>query len=174
MARHEDRREELLDKIADHLLREGIAGSNLRPLAKAIGLSDRMLLYYFRDKDDILEAGLGRVADRLTDILNHAASERQLPSEELRAKLAPLLLDDAIWPYMQLWLEIASLSARNQAPFSEVGASLGRHFLAWAAAQLDVAEEQARRAEAVRLCASLEGLVLLKSLGLGEEAKTAY
>lgn len=174
MSRHDDRRDELLDKIADHLLDAGIAGSNLRPLARAIGVSDRMLLYYFKDKDDILQAGLGRVAERLTAMLEAVASPARLRSAELRQLLAPLLLEDALWPYMQLWLEIASLSARRTVPFDAIGKALGEHFLAWARAQLEIEEGVCPEREAVRLFASLEGLVLLKSLGLGEAAAKAY
>ena len=66
MSRHAERREQLLDKVADHLLVAGIAGSSLRPLAEAVGLSDRMLLYYFKDKEDVIAGGLARVAERLT------------------------------------------------------------------------------------------------------------
>ena len=36
----------------DHVLRNGLIGLSLRPLGAAIGTSDRMLLYHFRDKDD--------------------------------------------------------------------------------------------------------------------------
>jgi len=40
-----DRRQAALERMADHLLREGMTGASLRPLAAAAGTSDRMLLY---------------------------------------------------------------------------------------------------------------------------------
>jgi len=48
------------------VLEHGLIGLSLRPLAAALGTSDRMLLYHFRDKDGaevdvVLERG-GRVA----------------------------------------------------------------------------------------------------------------
>ena len=48
-----DRRGELLDRMAAHLLAHGLEGANLRPLARAAGTSDRMLLYYFADKEEL-------------------------------------------------------------------------------------------------------------------------
>ena len=174
MSRHAERREQLLDKVADHLLVAGIAGSSLRPLAEAVGLSDRMLLYYFKDKEDVIAGGLARVAERLTVRLEAATASTQMPLDQLRSRLADLLLDDAIWPYMQLWLEMASLSARGEEPFRTVGKSLGEHFLEWGSAQLASANEVDRARDAIHLLASLEGLVLLKSLGLDEALRGAY
>lgn len=174
MSRHEKRRDEILDRVADHLLSRGIAGSSLRPLAEAAGLSDRMLLYYFKDKDEVLSEGLGRVAERLTVMLEAATAAERLPLDALRKRLAGLLLDDALWPYMQLWLEIASLSARAEAPFAAIGHQLGLQFLAWGAAQLDCSSEAERPREAAELLASIEGLVLLKSLGLIDVARSAF
>ena len=39
------RREELLDQVTDHVLEHGLIGFTLRPVAAAIGTSDRMLIY---------------------------------------------------------------------------------------------------------------------------------
>ena len=59
------RREEAIERMADHLLAEGLGAATLRPLAAAAGTSDRMLLYYFNDKDELLSATLHRVAERM-------------------------------------------------------------------------------------------------------------
>ena len=58
----DDRRDALIDRLADHMLAIGIGASSLRTLAKAAGTSDRMLLYYFRDKDELVAATLERIA----------------------------------------------------------------------------------------------------------------
>ena len=51
MVEASDKRAALIDKLADHVLADGLLHASLRPLAKAVGTSDRMLLYYFKDKD---------------------------------------------------------------------------------------------------------------------------
>ena len=58
------RREKLARAAADHALDHGLIGLSLRPLAAALGTSDRMLLYHFRDKDDLMAAILRVATDR--------------------------------------------------------------------------------------------------------------
>jgi AcrR family transcriptional regulator len=48
------RREELAEAATDYALEHGLIGLSLRPLAEALGTSDRMLLYHFGDKDDLV------------------------------------------------------------------------------------------------------------------------
>jgi AcrR family transcriptional regulator len=60
VGRHKDpqRREELLESIADYLLENGLAELSLRPLAQAIGTSPRILLYHFGSKEALVASGL--------------------------------------------------------------------------------------------------------------------
>ena len=60
MSRHED----LLDQVTDHVLSHGLIGLTLRPLAAAIGTSDRMLIYHFGSRDALVSAVVGRATDR--------------------------------------------------------------------------------------------------------------
>ena len=83
MASARDKRSDLIDKLADHILAEGLLNASLRPLAKAVGTSDRMLLYYFKDKDELIEAVLNRIAARITVILEQSSPPEPLPLEVL-------------------------------------------------------------------------------------------
>lgn len=58
------RREELLDSATDYVLDHGLIGLSLRPLAAAIGTSDRMLIYHFDTRDALVTAIIARVNDR--------------------------------------------------------------------------------------------------------------
>ena len=55
---------ELLDAIAGHIQAHGVAELSLRPLAKAVGSSPRVLLYYFGSKEDLVVKALGRLRER--------------------------------------------------------------------------------------------------------------
>jgi AcrR family transcriptional regulator len=57
-------REELLDKVTDHVLERGLIGLSLRPVAAAVGTSDRMLIYHFRSRDALVSAVVARATDR--------------------------------------------------------------------------------------------------------------
>ncbi|MEY2247949.1 TetR/AcrR family transcriptional regulator [Streptomyces sp. BF23-18] len=60
MARPSDqaKRRELTDRVRAYLVRNGLAGLSLRPLARALGTSDRMLLYYFGTKEGMVAEAL--------------------------------------------------------------------------------------------------------------------
>jgi len=47
--------------MADYVLSEGLGLQRSDPWAAAVGTSDRMLLYYFADKDELLTATLERI-----------------------------------------------------------------------------------------------------------------
>ena len=51
-----NRREVLLDTVTDHVLERGLIDLTLRPLAAAIGTSDRMLIYHFGSRDALVSA----------------------------------------------------------------------------------------------------------------------
>ncbi|UDY22864.1 TetR/AcrR family transcriptional regulator [Nocardioides sp. Kera G14] len=58
------RRDELLDQVTDHVLAHGLIGLTLRPLAAAIGTSDRMLIYHFGSRDQLVTDVVTRSCER--------------------------------------------------------------------------------------------------------------
>lgn len=54
------RRRELLDAAYQHVLGNGLSDMSLRPLAKAIGSSPRVLLFLFGSKEELVQALLAR------------------------------------------------------------------------------------------------------------------
>jgi AcrR family transcriptional regulator len=63
------RREELAERATDYALEHGVAGLTLRPLAAAVGTSDRMLLYHFGSKDALLAEVIERSNRRSLEVL---------------------------------------------------------------------------------------------------------
>jgi AcrR family transcriptional regulator len=47
-------REQLLERVIDHLCEHGIGDTSLRSLAAALGTSHRMLIYHFGSKEELL------------------------------------------------------------------------------------------------------------------------
>jgi len=60
-------REELLEKVTDHVLEHGLIGLSLRPVAAAVGTSDRMLIYHFGSRDALVSAVVARSTERAVD-----------------------------------------------------------------------------------------------------------
>jgi len=59
-----NRRECLLDQVTDHVLEHGLIGLTLRPVAAAIGTSDRMLIYHFESRDALVSEVVARATER--------------------------------------------------------------------------------------------------------------
>lgn len=57
-----DRRpDELLDAIVDYVAEHGLSDLSLRPLAKQVGSSPRILLYYFGSKEELISKIFARI-----------------------------------------------------------------------------------------------------------------
>jgi AcrR family transcriptional regulator len=72
------RRAEVLAAAADYVLSYGLAGLSLRPLAKALGTSPRMLLYDFGSKERLIAdvlAEIRRREERLLDADVHTLDD---------------------------------------------------------------------------------------------------
>ncbi|MGW3248806.1 TetR/AcrR family transcriptional regulator [Streptomyces sp. NPDC001070] len=66
MSRQADpvKRRELLDRVREYVVGHGLAELSLRPMAKALGTSDRMLLYYFGTKERLVAEALAQDTSR--------------------------------------------------------------------------------------------------------------
>lgn len=165
------RRAALLDAMADHLLAHGLAGSPLRALARAAGTSDRMLLYYFADRDELLGALLDHVADRLKTMLDAVDPSPQPWADLLRA-MWQQARTPALRPYLQLFLELGAAAGRGEEPHRTAAARIAAGFIDWTAARLDRGDGPVR-ARATLLLATLDGLTLIDGAGCADDAAAA-
>jgi AcrR family transcriptional regulator len=63
-----ERRQELLDRIVDHLAEHGLAQATLRPLAAALGVSINRLVHHFGTKEELIATALRRAVERQTAV----------------------------------------------------------------------------------------------------------
>ena len=167
-----DRRALLIDRLADHLLAHGLAGASLRPMAAAAGTSDRMLLYYFADRETLLGAVLEHVANRMAQGLEARVAPDPRVYDALLIDVRAALREPELHPYMHLWLEVAARAGRGEPPYRAIGERIAHGFLAWATTRLAV-DEAHRPAQAALLLATVDGLALLDSVGLTAIADAA-
>jgi AcrR family transcriptional regulator len=168
LSKTDEKRAAIVDRLADHVLAHGLVAANLRPLAKAAGTSDRMLLYYFSDKAEIIGATLQRIAERMTALLLARVAPEPLPLGELIAHLSSVVLDGQFWPYMCVWIELASRAGRGDPLYAPIAVQIGSGFLAWGEAQLASPDAATRTRDVARLLITIEGMVLVKAIGMGE------
>jgi len=162
------RRADIIRRLTAYVLAQGLSASSLRPLAKAAGTSDRMLLYYFKDKAEIITAVLEQISAQLVEMISTHTAAGPLPVDALRRKLAGIVFEDALWPYMRIWLDVAARAAMGDPFYRAVGEQIGRGFLEWGKAQLQSDSEAQRDIDAARLLVSIEGMLFLKSIGLDD------
>jgi AcrR family transcriptional regulator len=162
-----DRREAAIERMADHVLAEGLAAATLRPLAAAAGTSDRMLLYYFADKDELLTATLARIATRMTVQLDGAVPVApRRPFAVLLQEVWTAMASDSLRSFMPLWLDLAAGAARGLQPHLDIAGEIADGFLAWVTVRLEPEDDP----PAPLFLASIEGMYLLTAIGRGDLA----
>ena len=170
----DDRREAAIERMADHVLSEGLAAGTLRPLAAAAGTSDRMLLYYFADKDELLTATLNRIATRMIVQLDGAISAQpRRPFAALLEQVWAALASESLRPFMPLWLDLASGAARGLQPHRDVAGDIADGFLAWVTVRLLPEGDGEPAPLAPLFLVSIEGMYLLTAVGRGGLADAA-
>lgn len=165
MSKADHKRAAIVEALADFVLDQGLPGASLRPLAAAAGISDRMLLYYFADKDAIIAAVLGRIAARLARELQALGAAAPDDAAALEAALIAEVTSARLWRYMCVWLEIAACAARGDPLFQSVGGAIATAFRGWIAAHLREGDSAARARVAADILRRIEGTVLLHALG---------
>lgn len=155
-----EQREAFLAGAVEHVLRHGASGLSLRPLAAALGTSDRMLLYYFGSREHLLETVLDLVGDGLLAALTDAVpTGRSEPRELLRA-LWSLSHDPAVQPVLRLYLEILGQAAAQVAPFPAAARRVAHRWLDWVQDRVEVPAAE-RQEAAAALLATVDGLLVL-------------
>jgi AcrR family transcriptional regulator len=171
LGRRDQKRAEIIEKLARHVVEAGLGDTGLRRLAAVAGTSDRMLLYYFENKDEILTAVLTRIASGLAESLGAILGTRPLaPARALEAIWATLK-GDAFADQLRLWLDLSSRASRGDPVFGEAVAHIGEDWIAWLSGILDVPEAD-RAPLAVLMMAAVDGQVVLfpKDLSKGDAA----
>ena len=168
------RRDAAIDRMADHLLDAGLANASLRALAAAAKTSDRMLLYYFTDKDALLQATLERIAARLTAMLDAALPPgARLDFKTLLGALWTSVGAAPLRPYMRVWLELAAGAARGRAPDTALASGIMAGFVAWTEAHLEPDPGGDGGSQAALLLAIVEGGLFLDAVGHRAVAEAA-
>lgn len=169
-----DQRARCVCVLADYLLAEGLARTSLRQLAEAAEVSNRMLLYYFKDKTEILSAVAVKIAADLMVHLGEGIPEglRLSPADLLKTSAA-MMLTGELRPYMRLSIEMVAAAGRDTEPYASLASGLFGGFLSWVEVRLETKDAAQRKEEATMILAMIDGLTLLALAGKGAEAEAA-
>jgi AcrR family transcriptional regulator len=177
MGRHPDpqRKYELLNRVVDYVLDEGLGDLSLRPLAKALGTSPRMLLYHFGSKEQLMLDALDAAAQRQRHMLEEwLAADPPLAHDpaELMRRFWRWTLRPPTQPYLRLFFEVYGLAVQNPDRWQRVLDRAVRPWLATIEERLLAAGVPPEEAEtlATLAVATHRGL-LLDLLSTGEQRR---
>jgi AcrR family transcriptional regulator len=128
MSQDTARRAELAEAATDHALAHGLIGLSLRPLAAALGTSDRMLLYHFRNKDDVVATVL-----RVSNDRSVAEVQRLDPAPDLRRAVLDLwaaTTSGQLERCQRMYVEAAALGLLGREPYVSVVREANRTWVA--------------------------------------------
>ena len=165
------RQEVLVGAALDYVLRRGVADLSLRPLAAALGTSDRMLVYHFGSKRALVERVLERASTDLASIVLAEMSSGGTSTERLE-RLWGRLASAESQPYLRLWFEVQGLAAMGREPYATTVPGLLAAWLDLSASvfgELGLPLDHARRVATVEV-AAIQGL-LLDLLATGERGR---
>lgn len=174
MAKRENPKDGWLDKMADHVLQNGLEAASLRPLAKAAGTSDRMLIYYFADKTGLISSILQTIASRLMQLMVDHGAQEALPYEACLQRTVSILSAEVFAPYLRLFLSVASLSALGNPLYRALGEQLGRAYFEWAKTQVLSVTDKQHAHDAAMLLQRVEGMIFLRAIGLDDINRLAF
>lgn len=164
------RRDDLLERATDHALEHGLIGLSLRPMAAALGTSDRMLIYHFGSKDALVAAVLTTSNDRsIAAILDLA------PSGSPRAAILDLWgawTAPALARCTRMYVEAAALGLFGREPYAASVREANERWIAAVTAHITRAGLSPARAGRVATLvdATFNGLLLDRQLDDDAEA----
>jgi AcrR family transcriptional regulator len=161
------KRMEMAERIADNLLQCGSAQIPLRDLAARLGTSDRMLLYYFSDKADLIRSSLEIVSARLTALLAGALPTGAKAPRALAEDALHLLLSEPMSPYMAVWGDLVARAGRREEPFRLIAEAIMAGWQAWIEGRLEGVDEVERPRVAAAILVMLEGARQLEAIRPG-------
>lgn len=123
----EPEHDRLLRLTVDYVLEHGVAEMTLRSLGRAIGTNNRMLLYYFGSKEQLIGQALNAAGQRFP-AFTAAMTALDDPATPLVDRLLAAwrgIAQPANLPFLRLFFEIFGQAAHNPGRFDDFLARVG-------------------------------------------------
>lgn len=156
-------RDEILDGALAVAFEDGLSQVTYGRVAKRLGISDRVVVYYFASKDDLVGEVLLAVGTRLQQTLEPAFSSPAGDHLELLRAAWPIVARPGADGIFALFFEANGLAAAGREPYRTLVSQLVEIWISWTAGFFAGTPAQ-RRAEAETAVALLDGLLLLRQL----------
>jgi AcrR family transcriptional regulator len=160
----------MLQAMVAHVLEHGVADASLRPLAKAAGTSDRMLIYHFGSKEQLIGAILIELAAMFGVMLDTLfAAKRATTRAACLGEVARITRSPEMRPVMRVWMQVLAASAAGETAYLETGRSIVERLIVWVEAHLP-SEDPDPAPTARTMLVLVEGAVVLDLAGRSDVA----
>ncbi len=168
------KRARMTEALADIVLAEGLEALSLRPAAARLGTSDRMLLYYYGTKAELMNEVLGCLAGRFAAFLASTTNNSRIPPQNMVGHTANAMMSARGRPYLQLWLEIAARAGRGDKAFQDIAVTIGEFWNDWIVRSVHFPAGVTPRNAAAMMLATVNGITLLdlSTPAVAEAART--
>lgn len=163
---------DILDGALAAALDDGLSQLTFGRLAKRLGISDRIIVYYFPSKDDLISEVIVAMGLRLQTTLAEAFDAPAADHSELIAAAWPIVATPNADRTFALFFEANGLASVGRDPYRTLVPALIEGWIDWAGQFLEGTPAKRRR-EAQAAIALLDGLLLLRSLAGPDAANEA-
>jgi AcrR family transcriptional regulator len=169
---HKHTKAEILEGALSAALDDGLSQLTFGRLAKRLGISDRIIVYYFPTKDDLITEVVVSMGLRLQETLAAAFSAPAPDYTELVRAAWPVLARPEADPIFALFFEANGLATAGRDPYRTLVPELVELWIDWASHFIEGTPAQ-RRTDAETAIAIIDGLLLLRLLGGADAADRA-
>ena len=160
---HKHTKEEILHGALAAAFDDGLSQLTFGRVAKRLGISDRIVVYYFPTKGDLIGEVILAMGAELQQTLAVAFSEPAADHRELIAAAWPIVATTAADPVFALFFEANGLAASGREPYRTLVPTLVELWIEWCTEFVDGTPDQ-QRVEAETAIALIDGLLLLRQL----------
>lgn len=169
---HKHTKSEILEGALEAAIDDGLSQLTFGRLSKRLGISDRIVVYYFPTKEVLISEVVMAMGGQLQETLADAFSTPAADHLELMAAAWPAVATVEADRVFALFFEANGLAAIGRDPYRTLVPVLVEAWIAWVADFIDGTPEQ-RRIEAETAIALIDGLLLLRQLAGAESADRA-
>lgn len=157
-------KDEILDAALEAAFDDGLSQLTFGRLAKRLGISDRVIVYYFPTKEDLIGDVVVALGMRLQAALAEAFTSPAADYNGLVRAAWPVLACPEMDPIFALFFEANGLAAIGREPYVTLVPGLVEMWIDWVA-QFIKGTPARRMAESEAAIAVIDGLLLLRQLG---------
>ncbi len=169
---HKHSKTEILEGALATAFADGLSELTFGRVAKRLGISDRVVVYYFPTKDDLVGEVLLELGLRLQTTLAPAFATPAADHIDLARKAWPILAHPDADPVFALFFEASGLAAIGRAPYRQLMPLIVQAWVDWSTNLLSGPAPR-RRTEAATSVAVIDGLLMFRHLAGPEMAEQA-